>query len=150
MTQVMASLAALVSCTGSTNIDCTGLNQLYQSLVTVATSVVAPFTNLVTDIRAGASASATATLSAQLATAVSGINSAISPPNQPLLNASGLLLNGLIGLASNTQYGNSSQAMIFVYDSAGYAAGCAGNTLNINDRPFFFSLPCSRPNLFSL
>ncbi|KAG0023832.1 hypothetical protein BGZ81_007911, partial [Podila clonocystis] len=137
--QVITLLTALVTCTNSTTKDCTALNQLFQSFVVVANKVLSAYTTPVADQRAGASGTATATFTVQLASAVADITSAIATVNQTKLDASGLLLNKIIGLASNKKYGISSQALIFVYDSAGYAAACAGlNVTNWQDPCFAF------------
>jgi len=127
-TQVLAALTTFVSCTGSTSNDCTALNNLFQSFAAIATTVLSTITTPVVDQRVGATGNAT--FSVQFASALANITTAIATVNQTALDASGLLLNEIIGLASNTQYGTASQAMIFVYDSAGYSAGCAGKTLN--------------------
>ncbi|KAG0014720.1 hypothetical protein BGZ82_001670, partial [Podila clonocystis] len=128
-TQVMSSLTKLISCTGNKTIDCSGLNKLYKSFVNVATPIVAKYTETVSDPREGKTGKVA--LSVLLPEAVSAIDSAIATRNQTKLDASGLLLNKIIGLASSKKFGPSRETLIFVYDSAGYAAECAG--LNVTD-----------------
>ncbi|GJJ71489.1 hypothetical protein EMPS_03839 [Entomortierella parvispora] len=133
-TGLLSALQALVTCTGSTTKDCTALNQLFNAFTDAALTYVSQFTTPVADQRASNTTAGTATFSAQLTTAAADITASIATVNQTALDASGLLLNLIIGLASNTQYGSASQVMIFVYDAAGYAAACAGlNVTNWQD-----------------
>ncbi|KAG0077771.1 hypothetical protein BGZ92_001784, partial [Podila epicladia] len=127
--KAIASLSALVTCTASTKIDCAGLTKLYKSFVDVATPLAAKYPDPMPDQREGKTG--TAKMSEMLADAVTGINTAIEKVDPVSLKSSGLLLNKLIGVSSNKKYGPTSQTMILVYDSAGYAAECAG--LNVTD-----------------
>ncbi|KAG0044733.1 hypothetical protein BGZ83_009991, partial [Gryganskiella cystojenkinii] len=129
--QVLTLLNALIACTGSTTKDCSALNALYKEFVRVATPVIAAYTTPVKDNRVGAASGATATFSVQFASAIADLDSAIATKNQTKLNAAGLLLNQIIGLAMDPKYGSSAAAMGFAYDAAGYAAECAG--LNVTD-----------------
>ncbi|GJJ71488.1 hypothetical protein EMPS_03838 [Entomortierella parvispora] len=133
-TGLLSALQALVSCSGSTTKDCTALDQLFNAFTAAALTYVSQFTTPVADQRASNTTAGTATFSAQLTTAAADITASIATVNQTALDASGLLLNRIIGLASNTQYGSASQVMIFAYDAAGYAAACAGlNVTNWQD-----------------